>query len=514
MDAASFPPGDPADPRNWSAARKWSVILVLLPIDMSVSWAASGFSPASEDFIYEFEVPTSTAILGLSLFVLGQALGPLCLAPLSEYFGRKPVYIWSYGLFLCMLLATAVAETPRGFLALRLLSGMFGSATLANVGGTIADLWPPDETGPPMALFVWGLTAGSPSGYLLFSWVAEPHGVRSVFWALLGICLAFWLLMLLGLRETRHSALLRRRAHRQLARRGRQTVLRGKDLLRKVEANRGVWEFCKQHMSRPLIFLFTEPPVLAAALVLGYLFGLSFLLNQAFTMAFGYSRGFPVTRVGAALLGPILGLSLGALTHLYQERRYRRDVETVRGANNPEARAHLAKLAALLLPLAMHGFAWTAAPSSHFLLPIAASLAWYWAFYTLVLMLALWLVDAYGAFAASVLAAVGLVRYLGGAGFPLFAARLWQSAGYELGGSWLALACCALAPVPFVLSEYGGRLRAWSRWARCHGWGAQGEVEPEQSPLKGHASEEPVPVIEVNGVRKQSVRERRNTAFL
>lgn len=56
----------------------------ILLIDLSVSWGASGFSPASKDFAREFGLPPGLGTLGLSLYVLGLAFGPMTLAPLSE----------------------------------------------------------------------------------------------------------------------------------------------------------------------------------------------------------------------------------------------------------------------------------------------------------------------------------------------------------------------------------------------------------------------------------------------
>jgi len=60
----------------------------------------------------EFHVSQVVAILGLSTFVLGLAFGPctsfisgmrltiVFLGPMSEFYGRKPVYIVSYLFFL------------------------------------------------------------------------------------------------------------------------------------------------------------------------------------------------------------------------------------------------------------------------------------------------------------------------------------------------------------------------------------------------------------------------------
>ena len=85
VELVSFPPGDPENPRNWPTWRKWSIVIVIMLIDLTVSFAASGFSPAAKKFAKDFGVSGEVGTLGLSLCVLGFALGPMTLAPLSEY---------------------------------------------------------------------------------------------------------------------------------------------------------------------------------------------------------------------------------------------------------------------------------------------------------------------------------------------------------------------------------------------------------------------------------------------
>jgi hypothetical protein len=169
----TFGKADPGDPRNWSRARKWLMVGAILPIDLSVSWGASGFSPAAGDFANDVGVSPQIATLGLSLYVLGLAFGPMSLAPLSEYYGRRPVYIISYGMFLLLLLATSYVESLAPFLILRLFSGFFSSTTISNFGGTIADLFHHNETGPAMSWFADGLRP-------LFVHRARPRLARSV----------------------------------------------------------------------------------------------------------------------------------------------------------------------------------------------------------------------------------------------------------------------------------------------------------------------------------------------
>lgn len=85
VEVVTFPPGDPENPRNWPVWRKWSIVIIVTLIDLTVSFLASGFSPATKKFAKDFGVSGEVGTLGLSLCVLGFALGPMTLAPLSEY---------------------------------------------------------------------------------------------------------------------------------------------------------------------------------------------------------------------------------------------------------------------------------------------------------------------------------------------------------------------------------------------------------------------------------------------
>ena len=147
------------------------------------------------------------------------------------------------------------------------------------------------------------------------------------------------------LRETRHTTILRRRVKLQVQRDGSQGIDPERlDLLR----HRSVRELLRLSLARPFRFLTTEAIVVFGALYNGYLYGLSFLFNEAFTLVFGpEGHGFGIIGVGLAFLGIITGISLGPITNLWQERYYQQRIAGKPGANIPEARVRLSKLAAI-----------------------------------------------------------------------------------------------------------------------------------------------------------------------
>lgn len=248
---------------------------------------------------------------------------------------------------LCLLAASATAPSLAVFLPVRFLSAYFASVTIANFGGTIADLYHPHDTGPAMSLYLWAATCGSPSGFFMMSFVAHHRGWRDVFWALLAICGTLWLIMTLSLAycgESRHSIILARRAERELKSSGGAEDVEVPEHLRK----RSPKDLFRVTLSRPFRFLGTEAIIMFAALFNGYLYGLSFLFNTAFTLVFGQGHGLSTIGVGTCFLGLCFGISLGPVTNIWQERYYQRRVVASGGKNVPEARTEpTGKIAAI-----------------------------------------------------------------------------------------------------------------------------------------------------------------------
>lgn len=182
-------------------------------------------------------------------------------------------------------------------------------------------------------------------GYCLFSFVAQYRPWRDVFWALLGVCGGFWLLMtasLLYLGETRHSVLLLRKVKTERKRTADESI----DVPEEMR-QRGVWQLFSVALTRPFRFLGTEAIIMFGALYNGYLYGLSFLFNGAFSIVFGDGHGFNTLQVGLSFLGIVAGISCGPVTNIWQERYFQRRIKESGGKNIPEARVQMGKVAAV-----------------------------------------------------------------------------------------------------------------------------------------------------------------------
>lgn len=133
----------------------------------------------------EFGNSRIVSTLGLSLFVLGISLGPMFLSPLSEFYGRRPIYLVSWFLYVVFIIPQAVAQNIQTVLVGRFLDGFAGSAFLAVSGGTVSDLFSRQELQAPMLLFSVSPFVGPSMGPLVGGFINYNVDWRWTYYVLL-----------------------------------------------------------------------------------------------------------------------------------------------------------------------------------------------------------------------------------------------------------------------------------------------------------------------------------------
>jgi DHA1 family multidrug resistance protein-like MFS transporter len=151
----------PANPQNWSRAKKAWVTFVMCFYTWVVYTGASIIAPCEAGIMAEFNVGYTKAVLSLAIYVLAYGIGPLLFAPLTEIpiIGRNPVYFITFVLFFALSFPTSVVTNYAGLLVLRFLQGFFGSPALANAGATFSDIY--SLLYVPYALSWWVFAAGA-----------------------------------------------------------------------------------------------------------------------------------------------------------------------------------------------------------------------------------------------------------------------------------------------------------------------------------------------------------------
>jgi hypothetical protein len=136
-----FDVGDPKDPRNWSMAYKSMTLFFMSFSTLVVVLYSTSYTSAIGTMMEEFHIESKAiATLGLTTYLIGLAIGSVLMAPFSETFGRKPVYVIAMFCFTILVIPAATAKNITTLIVVRFFGALAGSAMIANAPGTIGDI--------------------------------------------------------------------------------------------------------------------------------------------------------------------------------------------------------------------------------------------------------------------------------------------------------------------------------------------------------------------------------------
>ncbi|PNY24112.1 MFS-type transporter [Tolypocladium capitatum] len=456
-----FLPSDPRNPMTFSRTLKWLVTLLAAVSTLAVSFASSAYSGGLFNIMRDFDVSTEVAVIGVSMFVLGFAVGPLIWAPLSELYGRQKLFFFTYLALAAFGAGAAVAPNMAALIVLRFFAGAFGSSPLTNAGGVIADMFSANERGIATAIFAMAPFLGPALGPIAGGFLGEAKGWRWVEGMTAIFTGVLWILNSVVYPETYAPVLLRRRA-------AALSEKTGKVYISKLDAGRPETSIGSQFrtaLSRPWILLFKEPIVFLTSIYMAIIYGTLYLCFAAFPIVFQLHRGWRPGVGGLAFVGIAVGMMVSAVGVMFDNKRYQRVAAESGGNAPPEARLPPALIGSILLPVGLFWFAWTNGDDVHWVVPIIGSSLFGAGIVLEFLSLMNYLIDSYVVFAASVLAANSILRSLFGAIFPLFTAYMYHDLGIHWASSVPAFLALVCVPFPFLFYKYGAGIRAKCQYA-------------------------------------------------
>ena len=155
----------------------------------------------------------SASILLVTVWELGEAGGPLLIAPLSEIYGRYPVFIVANTVFILGTVLAAVSPTTGLFIFARFLTGFAVASNVLNPA-VIGDIYESEFRGSGMSLVMLAPLFGGAIGPAVSGVIGETLGWRmipSICAAVAVVCQVFFLIFF---RETYKIPILQRRAAR------------------------------------------------------------------------------------------------------------------------------------------------------------------------------------------------------------------------------------------------------------------------------------------------------------
>ncbi|KAJ5375182.1 hypothetical protein N7517_007188 [Penicillium concentricum] len=458
---------DPMNPRNMSKARRWLVVIIISMGSLCVTCASSMYTTTYAQLMREFGCSQEVATLGLSFFIWGLGIGPLFLSPLSEFYGRRNIYIVSFSLFLVWLIPSAVAKNTQTMLISRFFNGLSGSAFLSVAGGTVGDMFDRHELAFPMMLYTASPFVGPEVGPLVGGFINAFTTWRWTFYVLLIWTGMLLISIILLVPETYHPVLLRRKAQKLRQETG---DIRWKAPIEKLQ--RSVAQTVLRSMYRPVLLLTLEPMCLCLCIFSAILLGILYLFFGAFQLVFDEVYGLVIWQRGLCFLGMFVGMVIAILTDPIWRRNYVRLERNHEKATNkvddfqPEWRLPPAILGGPLVTIGLFIFAWTVYPNVHWIAPIIGSAVFGAGTILVYSGIFTFLVDAYPTFAASALAANSFTRSSFGGIFPLFGIQMYNNLGFHWATSLLAFLTLVMTPFPYLFFRYGSWIRSKSRFAK------------------------------------------------
>lgn len=441
---------DPKSPRNWPTWRKWWIILGLNFYTIIVFICSTGF--VTDDAEDHFGVNSEKSVLGQSMFILGIAIGPMLLAPLSEVYGRQPVYTTGIFLFSVLQIPAALSPTYAGVILARLLAGCFAGIPLSNVGASAADLFRPSQTAWPIMLFsfcsqVVGACLGPVIGSAIY---VRTNSLNWLYWmSLIAGMVTFAWSLTFG--ETLHDKVYEKHTG--------------------IKQDKSATSFIGHELGRAAIFLCTEPIVMALAATTTFLFGMIFIYLQGYTFVYGDHYELSTVGEGSMFLVSIGGGFVALITQPYQNYLYRRSASSSSdGRPKPEARLYTACFGVWVMLASVFWFAFTSSldPKRHAAYQIPMWSGFLFGYAEVAIYTGLWQygTDAYGENAGSALAAINLPANSAAAGLAHASLPFFKNVGNKWTLGILGFVSILYLAVPPLLVWQGPWLRKKSPYAQ------------------------------------------------
>lgn len=163
--------------------------------------AMNVFLPSLPAMARYFGTDYAVMQLAVSLHLAATALLQLVIGPLSDRYGRRPVLLGAFTVFLVGTFAAVFAPTVEALLACRLLQA-FSVAGFALSRAIVRDTTGPDEAASRIGYITMGMALVPMVGPMIGGLLDEIYGWQATFWLTLGFGLVAFLVIFLDLGET------------------------------------------------------------------------------------------------------------------------------------------------------------------------------------------------------------------------------------------------------------------------------------------------------------------------
>lgn len=393
----------------------------------------------------------------MTIWNLGATLGCLIVGPLSELYGRRPVYNVANLFYLVFCVAETQSRNINTTIALRCLNGLSIASSSLNPS-IIGDLFVSEERGRAQSLLSLMPLLGPVVGPIVGGYLAQEKGWRWTFGFAALVFAVFAVALLVLYRETYDAKILRDKARRLRNSTGNSLLHSRYD-----DQDAALVAILQKALVRPLrIFLIPLFSLLATptCILNAYVYLVAATITGVFQTTYKFLEG----AAGLTFLGLALGMATGALFCSVVLDWYTKRMKSRQGGHiKPEWRLPPLILGFTLAPIGLFWYGWGVEAKIQFVMPITGTTILGFAVFVINIPVITYLIDTFGIYSASAISAFTMYRNAVCTVLPLAAPPLYEFIGPGWGNSVLALIALTMAPIPFILLKYGERMRKRSK---------------------------------------------------
>ncbi|KAH3679789.1 hypothetical protein WICPIJ_008523 [Wickerhamomyces pijperi] len=168
----------------FSTTDKWICLLLASSASIFSTMGAPIYYPALTIIESYFHVSEEMVNLSIVLYLSAQAISPTLFAGFADAYGRRPVFIICFVIFIAANIGLALVDNYNALLVLRIIQSFGISPTISIVNGLLGDITERKERAGYVGIASGLRNTGQAFGSLLGAGLVSWFGWRGIFWFL------------------------------------------------------------------------------------------------------------------------------------------------------------------------------------------------------------------------------------------------------------------------------------------------------------------------------------------
>ncbi|KAH6880528.1 major facilitator superfamily domain-containing protein [Thelonectria olida] len=460
----------------YTKREKWFIVVFVAIAGLYSPLPANIYFPAIPSLSVVFGQSIEALNQSVTTYLVFQGVSPMLWGPLSDRYGRRPVFLICLAILIgsCIGLALCPTDAYWLLLVLRCLQAGGCASTIALGMGVCGDISMPEERGGFVGFFNLGPMLAPCIGPAIGGALSQNLGWRSIFWFLVIMAVVCFLLILLFLPETL----------RDIAGNGSIPTT---GIHRAIVPLVGPREKLSLSITPPMhqkspinpFPIFALPDILVTLVFTGIVYAVNYTVTSTISSAF--AEVYPwlsETILGLSYLPTGLGMILGStfvgkLLDWDYARIKRKLAEQGSSGDFPKERARLRTMPAHLVVfvLALVGWGWCIETRVQMAAPLVLQVILGWTSISILNTTMTLNVDVLLKRSSAATACTNLVRCCLAAVLVSLIDRMTRRLGYGWSYVLLGAVCLSMLPLMYVAMSFGPR---WRRKREAKGETAAG----------------------------------------